>query len=237
MKQIAIMPSTVGFHWEEVYAAYAEFKKAHWEIKFYTVEGKPAQADPKSLEIKPFFSLFGLGANKNISPETESGKELMYKLTHEVAPIETINVDNLDAMYIPGGHGCLFDVNVNTELHKKILQAYQQGKILSAVCHGTSCFAFVIDNGKSIIAGKKVTGFPDLLDSTLEKIGLIDSKFLPMPYPNEKTMQDAGAVISMKDSMLSNLNSAYCVTDLPFITGAGPKAAKYVARKVIQACS
>lgn len=231
MKSVGIVISTVGYHWEEVYDAYLEFNRANWHIELYTAEGKNPVADPRSLEVREFLSLFGLGLSKSFAPDTKVGMELLRHMQF-VKPISELDM-GLDALYIPGGHGCLFDVNLNDDLHEKIKEFYFEGKPLSAVCHGTSAFAFVEAGGKSIIDNKKVTGFPELLDDILVKVGWVDESFLPIPYSNEKAMKDAGGIVSPFNFLLSLVYPTYHIVDFPFVTGIGPKAAQNVARKVI----
>ncbi|MBX9850907.1 MAG: DJ-1/PfpI family protein [Cytophagaceae bacterium] len=230
MKRVGIVVSTVGFHWEELFDAYKEFKEAGWEIKLFTINGEPAVADPKSLERKPLLSLIGLGLSKSYSPQTDLGKEISGKVKTEVRPVSELQTDTFDALYIPGGHGCLFDVNMNEELHGKILEIYDHGKILAAVCHGSSVFAFVKERGIPIIYDRYITGFPDFMDKLLLKAKWIFKKFLPLPFWNEETIKKAGAKFNRA---LSILNPLYKVVDYPFITGVGPKAAKGVAKEVI----
>jgi putative intracellular protease/amidase len=230
MPQVAIIPSTFGYHWEEVYAAYKAYKDAGWEIQFYTVEGKPAVVDPHSILYRPLLSFIGLGVRKTTSPETAIGKELLFLLENKIQPIENLHINSIEAIYIPGGHGCMFDVTQNKLLHSKIEEAFVQGKILSAICHGSSLFAFVSLNGNSIIKGKVIIGFIDIFDSILLKMDLIHSKFLPMPYRNQDVIKKAGGILSVKETILSYLDPSYCYVDLPFITGVAVSTAK----KVIQ---
>lgn len=233
MGTVAIFPSTVGYHWEELFDPFRLFKEAGWNILFFTVEGKQPVADPNSVQERPFLSWMGLGVRKSFSPDTQLGQELLSQLNNHVLTIEQLDISTIDAIYIPGGHGCLFDVNVNHVVHEKILQAYQNQKIISAVCHGTSCLAFVKDNNEAIIKDKEIIGFLDGMDSFLMALGLVDQRFLPMPYRNEKAMKDAGANITWLHKLAASINPAYMVVDLPFVTGVGPKAAAKVAQKVI----
>jgi putative intracellular protease/amidase len=235
--RVAMVISTVGFHWEEVYDAYKEYKEADWGIDFFTVAAQPAVADPKSLEVRPILSSIGLGLRNSYSPDTELGKEISYMARYETQAISKMDINKFDALYIPGGHGCLFDVNTHANLHSKILEAYKKGLTLSAVCHGTSVFSFVKDNGKSIVDGKRMIGFPDYMDNLLLKFGWVHENFTPLPFSNEQKMREAGAVITMLDLIISAINPFYFITDEPFITGVGPKAAGSVAKKVIKLAS
>ncbi len=232
MPSIAIIPSTVGYHWEEVFAAYDELKAANWKISFFTVGGKPAKPDPKSLKKHAILSLFGIGCHPKIAPDTSLGKELIEKLA-SAEIIDNLKVDEFDAIYIPGGHGCLFDVNRNETVHEKIKEFYQKNKLIAAVCHGSSTLAAVKTNEQAIIAGKKITGFPDMLDATLIQAGLVDEKFLPLPFKNEAEIKKASANLSFVNTVLALLFPTYYRIDLPFITGMGPKATRNVIKQLI----
>lgn len=227
----AIVVSTIGFHWEELFDAYKEFQKAGVAIDLYTVDGKPGCVDPKSVERRPVLSLLGLGIVPDFGPETTLGREILYRLKNQVKPVSLLTPTIYETIYLPGGHGCLFDVNQNLLLQEKLLEFYREGKIISAVCHATSALAFTINGKHSIIKGKKVTGFPDWLDDVLIKAKWIHKKFLPLPFSNERKIKEAGGEMN---TTLSIINPTHHVVDLPFITGTGPKAAKFVIRKVIE---
>ncbi|WMJ73171.1 DJ-1/PfpI family protein [Cytophagaceae bacterium ABcell3] len=231
--KVAVVISTVGFHWEELYDAYKEFQKSGSEINFYTVNGHQPKGDPKSLEKNEVMSTFGLGLSESFSPDTEIGKEIVNKFS-QVQPVGNMNTDETDIIYLPGGHGCLFDVNIDRELHQKILEAYQKGKLLSAVCHGTSTFGFVNDGSKPIVADKKMTGFPEKLDNILLKAGWVHEKFVPIPYSNEDKMKKSGAKVSNFNFLRSLFTPGHTEVDYPFVTGVGPKAAENVAKKTLK---
>src|SRR5437868_6614517 len=124
MPAVAIIPSTVGYHWEEVFDAYLLYKESSWQVDFYTVGGKSPKVDPNSVKVRPFLSYFGLGTRESCSPDSDLGKELLSQFSAKLHAIDDLSVDNIDAIYISGGHGCLFDVNTNPIVHAKILDAY-----------------------------------------------------------------------------------------------------------------
>jgi putative intracellular protease/amidase len=140
-----------------------------------------------------------------------------------------------DALYLPGGHGCLFDVNRNPLLHSAVKTMYDHGGLLAAVCHATSTFAFVKKAGRSIIEGHAITGFPHALDSILIKAGLVRPEFLPLPLINDDELKNAGAQHSTVDETLAFINPRHWTASLPFITGMGPKSAAPVAKALIKA--
>ncbi len=232
MERIPFVVSTVGYHWEELYGAYDEFARAGYAIDLFTVDGAPARPDPMSLKHTGPLSLMGLGISRSIDPATARGREIEAALT-TVRPVLELEPSLYQAIYLPGGHGCLFDVNRNPTLHGKIAELYRQGKILSAVCHATSTFALVTVDGRSIAAGKRLTGFPQRLDDVLIPVGAVDKAFLPLPLSNERTLRQEGVDVPPFDPLRAAMNPRHMLVSLPFITGVGPKAARPVATAVL----
>jgi putative intracellular protease/amidase len=233
MKRVAIVVSTVGYHWEELFRGYFGFRDAGWTVELYTVDGRPAFPDPLSLRPTGPAALMGLGMPASIGPKTPRGSELVRALDG-VQPLSHLDPEKPDALYLPGGHGCLFDVNRNPDLHAVIRRLYERGCLLSAVCHATSTFAFVEVNGRSIVAGHAMTGFPHAMDRALIPLHLVRREFLPLPLVNDAELRRAGARLSLVDEALAVANPRYLRKSLPFITGVGPKAAAGVARAVVR---
>lgn len=231
MKRVAIVVSSVGYHWEELFAAYDAFEEAGLSIDLYTVDGAPPRPDPLSIKKSALHAL-GLGVSPRIAPDTTKGTALRARLL-EVMPVAKLDVIATEALYLPGGHGCLFDVNRSDALHSKIAALYTRGALLSAVCHATSTFAFVKVDGASIIQGHALTGFPNPLDQTLIRLGMVHPEFLPIPLINDDELRRAGAELSKADVVAAMVNPRTMRISLPFITGVGPKAAARVAETVV----
>ena len=233
MKRVAIVVSTVGYHWEELLAAYEAFERAGVHMDFFTVNGAAPHPDPNSLHKSSVGARLGMGIDPEKAPDSAVGVALRERLI-DVSTLSSLEASRYDALYLPGGHGCLFDVNRSTLLHEKIRALYEQGALLSAVCHATSTFAFVEVNGKPIVQGHALTGFPASLDSVLIKAGLVHEKFLPLPLVNDHELRNAGAKLSTLDVIEATVNPFTVRVSLPFITGVGPKAASRVAEKVVE---
>jgi putative intracellular protease/amidase len=232
MKRVAIVVSTVGYHWEELLAAYEAFERAGASTDFFTVNGAPPRPDPTSLKKSSLGARVGLGIDAWKAPDSPHGAALRERLI-DVLPLASLEASRYDALYLPGGHGCLFDVNGSVLLHEKIAELYTRGALLSAVCHATSTFAFVRVRGEPIVRGHALTGFPAPLDAVLIKAGLVNESFLPLPLINDQALREAGAKLSSLDVAEATLNPYTVRVSPPFVTGVGPKAAARVAKKVI----
>ncbi len=233
MKRVAMVVSTIGYHWEEVYGGYWAFKDAGYEVELYTVNGQSPRADAMSLKPTGPLAAFGLGLASRIAPETPRGRLLEEALASSRA-LAAIAPERLDTLYLPGGHGCLFDVNRNAALHEVVRALYLRNCILGAVCHATSTFAFVNVGGESIVRGHAMTGFPHALDRTLIALGLVREEFLPLPLINDHELRQAGAELSAFDEARAYVDPRFMQVSRPFVTGVGPKAAARVAKTMVR---
>jgi putative intracellular protease/amidase len=231
MPRIAVVVSTVGFHWEEVFGGYWTFRDAGCHVDVFTVGGLP-RVDPRSVARTGPGALLGLGTPARIAPDTARGQELVGVMA-AAESLDALDADRYDALYLPGGHGCLFDMNRDRSLHAIIARMYRRGAVLSGVCHATSTFAFVRDGERSIVQGHRMTGFPHALDRLLIRLGLVDEQFLPLPLINDQELRRAGAVLTTVDAALATVNPTLHRVSLPFVTGTGPKAAAIVAGLVV----
>ena len=232
MHRLAIVVSTVGYHWEELFDAARAFEREAIPVDYFTVDGSAPKPDPRSIRHSPLAAV-GIGVSSRNAPDSAFGVALRRQLL-EVAPVSELQPTRYDALYLPGGHGCLFDVNTNATLHEQISKLHARGAVLSAVCHATSTFAYVRRDGRSIVEGHALTGFPDPLDQSLIKLGLVEDTFLPLPLVNDDVLRAHGAKLGPLDVLAGMFNPKTTRVDLPFITGVGPKAAGPVARAVCE---
>ena len=70
------------------------------------------------------------------------------------------SLEHYDALIIVGGSGPIVDLANNQRVHDLIMGFYLAGKPIAAECYGVTCLAFArnIEDRKSIIWGKRVTG-------------------------------------------------------------------------------
>ena len=235
-KRLAMVVSEAGYHWEEVYGAYAEFRKAGYEVDLYTPTGAPPKPDSMSMLESKKGSQVGFGMVPSEGPESLYGNEIVNAFA-TVRPMSDMQTKDVDALFLPGGHGSHVDMNENPALHAKIEELHSQGKVLSAVCHATSTLGGAEENGRSILAGRDVTGFPAPVDERAVAAGMVLPEFQP-PYDNDAALRAQGANLRRLDIFLATVNPNYTRVDTsrnpPVVTGMGPKAADDAAREVIK---
>jgi putative intracellular protease/amidase len=99
-----------------------------------------------------------------------------------------VNPNDYVAIYYTGGHGVIWDFPDNEELQSISREIYENGGIVSSVCHGAGGLLNIkLSDGSLLIKGKEVTGF----SNEEEKLAELD-KFVP--YLTENELRDRGGI-------------------------------------------
>jgi putative intracellular protease/amidase len=153
-----------------------------------------------------------------------------------------------DAIVIVGGSGPMVDLVNNQRVHDLILSFYRAGKPVAAECYGVACLAFArsVEDRKSIIWGKRVTGHcleydyksgtgfegPHAVDGTSKGFGDGYINFGPPFYPLEFILRDA---TGPEGAYIGNFGHATSViVDYPFITGRSTPDSYLTGQKVVE---
>ena len=194
-----------------------------------TPEGKRLE-NPISLESwfprRPYFS----------EPNFSRGLEAYNRMLDAAA----LTLDKYDAMLIVGGSGPVVDIVNNQRVHDVILSFYRAGKPIGAECYGVAALAFArdIQDRKSILAGKRVTGHCleyDYQDGTGFMKGrgeFLDFNMGPAPYPLEYILRDATAPDGAYVGNFGHDTSV--IVDYPFITGRSTPDSYLTGQKMIE---
>ena len=130
--------------------------------------------------------------NPDFIADKELISEILAYMTHKAEqmkktiPLSKVSPQDFSALFVAGGHGVMFDVAKNKTVHKLAKDFLEEGKVLSAICHGPCFLAQARFNGKSIVAGYKVTGF-----SNAEEIAAQMNEL--MPFSLEDGLQSASS--------------------------------------------
>jgi putative intracellular protease/amidase len=136
--------------------------------------------------------------------------------------VSEINVDDYAAVYYPGGFGLLSDLATNADFAKISAKHYENGGVLSAVCHGPAgLLPIVLSTGEKLLASKSVTAF-----TREEEIdyGTIND----IPFLLEESLTRNAARYSKVQPW-----SAFVIEDDRVITGQNPGSAHAVAEAVV----
>ena len=159
----------------------------------------------------------------------DHSSEFRAKLDRGLKPGD-VSAEDYGLFFASAGHASLIDYPDAKGLQRIAASLYEKGGIVSAVCHGGAIFPGIVDSetGKSIIAGKRVTGFTTQGE---EEEGVLDT-IVKWERPTiEKAAADAGATYVAPEGPWA----AFALTDGRIVTGANPASAHVTAVNAVKA--
>lgn len=202
-----------GLWLSELTHAYQEFEKAGLEQQIISPKGGLSPLDPRSLTW--------LNRDKTTRAWLNS-PERMDLLSNTKRP-EQINPEDYHAIYFTGGHGVMWDFPNSLMLQELTREIYENGGIVSSVCHGFCGLLNVrVSDGSLLVAEHKLTGF-----SWREEVLAGVSKIIP--YNAEEQMMKRGALF--EKAWLPFMPNV--VVDGRLLTGQNPQSAKATAKQIL----
>lgn len=196
-----------GLWLEEFAVPYNVFKEKGYDVKVTSIDGGEVALDPNSL------------------PEEKN--EAWEAAENELKDTATLSKDDahgFDAVFLPGGHGTMYDFPDSETLQYVLQQFAEDDRVIGSVCHGPAGLVNVTyQNGTPLVEGKKVSAFTD----EEEKDMGLDQH---MPFLLESKLREKGANIVKGDSW-----SDFSVRDGHLATGQNPMSSRSTAEKVVEA--
>ena len=151
-------------------------------------------------------------------------RQFMNRLGATLKPSD-VNPGDYAAIYFVGGHGVLWDFPDNADFQQLSRKIYENGGIVSSVCHGAvGLLNITLSDGTLLIKGKKVTGFSD----EEERLAQLDQY---VPFLTEAELKKRGAAYRKAEKPWE----AFAIADHRVITGQNPASGGAVADLVIKA--
>lgn len=197
-------------HFEEIIVPFDIFTKAGFGVDFVS---------PKGGAIPIGY----INSSDSLQKKYLYNGWFMDRLEHTMKPTEII-AENYLAIFYSGGGAAMFGVAEDTTIQKIAGKIYSKNGIVSTICHGTAGIAYLKDeNGKSLYAGKKITGFPDKFENKKMEY------YKAFPFSMDKAINnnEGNFVFSNKE------RDAFYVVDGRFVTGQDPSSAAKVANEVV----
>lgn len=205
-----------GFWLEEFASPYYTFLDAGADVTLASPAGGLPPLDPKSDSDDAQTE-----ATKRYKNDSEAQKAL-----GSTVMLETVNAEDYDAVFYPGGHGPLWDLAHSQDSINLIEAFYRAGKNISFVCHAPGVLRHVsAENGEPLVKGRKVTGFTN---SEEEGVGLTDI----VPFLLEDELKQLGANYQKSSDW-----ETFIVEDGQLITGQNPASSEAVAEALIKRLS
>ncbi|WP_374055896.1 type 1 glutamine amidotransferase domain-containing protein [Rossellomorea sp. FM04394] len=199
-----------GLWLSEFGEAYVEFKKQGYEVTVASPKGGKAPVDDRSLEDEVPQEIL------------DTAKHLENTIKLE----EVGDVSKFDGIFMPGGHGTMFDLPDNTTLHTMVRELYEADKVVAAVCHGPAGLVGVkLSNGEPLVKGKTIATFTDEeeRETTLDRF---------MPFLLETRLRELGANVIVKDNWADHVE-----VDGNLVTGQNPQSTETAAKEVVKLLS
>lgn len=149
--------------------------------------------------------------------------EWQQKMSTTLTP-DKVTAGDYKAIFYAGGHGAMWDFPNNRKIAEIAAQIYENGGIVSAVCHGPAgLLPIKMQSGEFLVKGRKLTGF-----TNAEEDANGTSKVVP--FMLQTALTDEGA-----DFQVGEMWSDHVVTDGRLITGQNPMSALSVGKAILEA--
>lgn len=212
-----MIPGTepTGVWLEELTTPYYAFRDAGADVTLASIKGGAIPVDERSV---------------NADGENDASVERYLKdetLKNEVAntpSFASIDIDAFDAVFLPGGHGTMFDYPGSEELARLVERVDREGRIVAAVCHGPAGLVSAKKpDGTPFVEGRRVAAFTD---SEERAVGLDQA----VPFLLETRMKDLGAIHEAGPDF-----QPFALRDGNLVTGQNPASATRTAELVLEA--
>jgi putative intracellular protease/amidase len=204
-----------GFWAEEAVVPLEAFKAAGHLVTVATPGGVVPPVDRGSLSA----DANGGEANAaRISAVIETAPEFADPIDLAVADLR-----DYDAVFVPGGHGPMEDLAVDTDSGRLLTAAVTGGKPVGVVCHGPAALlAAVGEDGANAFAGYRITAFTNQEEQ-------LAGHAAKAPWLLQDRLTEAGIEVIAGEPF-----SAHLEVDRNVVTGQNPQSSGPVAEALLK---
>jgi putative intracellular protease/amidase len=202
-----------GFWLEEFASPYYSLLDAGVALTLASPLGGQPPLDPKSSEP---------GFLTDATHRFEDDSAAKTALANTVK-LSTVQAEDFDAVFYPGGHGPLWDLHNDTDSIALIEAFIAAGKPVATVCHAPAVLLKARDaNGDPLVMGKNVTGFSNGEEAAVELTDVV-------PYLLEDELVALGGLYQKVEDW-----HPLAVVDGLIITGQNPGSSTAVAEALLK---
>ncbi len=183
------------------------------DITTASPKGGQVPLDPTSLE-----AMMDHPNYQRFQGDLEAAKHLSHS-----AVLSDINPHAYDAVFIPGGHGLLWDLVNLPELDALLQHYWHQQTPIASLCHGPAVLTSLKDDqDRSYLHDRHITGFSDHEETLVNFENQV-------PFLLEEKLKSLGAHYHSTDAWQS-----YVVEDGHLLTGQNPASSAALATLLLQ---
>lgn len=213
----------IGFWWAELTHPYWTFAEAGYQIDIVSPKGGDLMADgysdPEDASGYSAHDILSLGFKKSATHAA---------LLTGTKSIAEVDVEGYDAIFVAGGQSPMVTMIDDTALHAFVARAYEAGKIVAIVCHGTCILLKTrLSNGDLLVKGKTWTGFADSEEAFAD--AFVGMRIQPF------WIEEEAKKISGTNFVTANMFKPFALRDGNLITGQQQYSGAAAAELVVQA--
>ena len=202
-----------GVWLEELTSPYYAFTDAGATVEVASIDGGAIPVDPRSLQAD--------GENE-ASVERYLKDDALKERLERTPRFTDLDPSGFDALFLPGGHGTMFDYPRSEALASLIERMDRDDKVIAAVCHGPAGLVNARKaDGSPFVAGRQIAAFTD---SEERAVGLDEA----VPFLLETRLKELGARHDAGPDF-----QPHAVRDGRLVTGQNPASAAPAADLVL----
>ncbi|HFI0429125.1 TPA: type 1 glutamine amidotransferase domain-containing protein [Streptococcus suis] len=200
-----------GLWLSELTHFYDELVKAGYEADFVSPKGGYVPLDPHSLTM--------LDA---VDRTYYNDADFRNRALGQTLRPDQVKAADYDLIYYTGGHGVMWDFPESVEIAELASQIYQNGGLVTAVCHGVAGLLPIKDEaGQALIEGKVITGFTNQEEELNGTTDLV-------PFLTETALLEKGAKVEIGTAFTPVVRQ-----DSRVLTGQNPQSARALGQMVV----
>lgn len=200
-----------GWYLSEVTHIYYPLKQAGFEVEFASPKGGKTAMDESSRKL-----------DDSLNKKFVEDKKLMSRMNATLA-LKNLKAADYQVIHFAGGHGAMWDFHNSDDLNKLAAGIYENGGIVSAVCHGPAALVNVkLSNGDYLVKGKEVSTFTDSEEREVKMDKTV-------PFLLESKLKERGAKIVSAGNWQDQ-----SVTSERLVTGQNPQSGHSVGKRIVE---
>jgi putative intracellular protease/amidase len=204
-----------GVWLEELTTPYDAVTDAGAHVTVASIAGGAVPVDPRSIGD-------GVGVEPSVGRYLKD--ERLREAVRTSARVTAEMADGYDAVFLPGGHGTMWDYPQSEAVAQLVVRYLMEGKVVAAVCHGPAGLVSARSaDGVPVIKGRRVAGFTN----SEERAAGLDAV---VPFLLEDRLRSLGGRYETGPDF-----KPFAIRDGNLITGQNPASATEVARLTLQA--